>query len=118
MSDRTSSTDTSLLKRLGRWFKSGDAATGRRAATTALDVDEAREWLRGVLAARLELPPEQIDTARNFEEYGLDSRTAVGVSGELEEWLGKPLSPTLLWDCPSIDAVAAYLAEAPEATSG
>jgi acyl carrier protein len=110
MKRHDNSVQNSLLRRLGGWLQRNGDQSATRAVDTPLGVDEVRGWLRRVLATRLDLPLEAIDTARNFEEYGLDSRTAVGVSGELEEWLGKPLSPTLLWDCPTIDAVATHLA--------
>ena len=40
----------------------------------------------------------------------LDSGEAVTVALELEEWLGRPVNPTLLWDYPSADLLARYLA--------
>lgn len=100
-----------LLSRLSQWVGGGpNAAPGQQRDTSVpLTEEEARTWLRSVLATRLKLPLEQVDCSKTFEEYGLDSRTAVGVSGELEEWLGQSISPTLLWDCPSIDAVARNL---------
>jgi acyl carrier protein len=39
----------------------------------------------------------------------MDSRQFLEVTFELEELLGRPLSTTLLWDNPSIAALAATL---------
>ena len=35
--------------------------------------------------------------------------TAVQTAGELEQWLGRPLSPVLIYDHPTIDALARFL---------
>nr|VFK27700.1 MAG: Acyl-CoA synthetase (AMP-forming)/AMP-acid ligase II [Candidatus Kentron sp. MB]VFK35522.1 MAG: Acyl-CoA synthetase (AMP-forming)/AMP-acid ligase II [Candidatus Kentron sp. MB]VFK75716.1 MAG: Acyl-CoA synthetase (AMP-forming)/AMP-acid ligase II [Candidatus Kentron sp. MB] len=53
--------------------------------------------------------PEKIDTERPFAHYGLDSIAAVGLSGELGEWLGKPLPATVVYEHPSIGALARHV---------
>jgi len=68
-------------------------------------------WLVSRLARELRVEPHEIDSRDPFSYYGLDSRTAVTLSGELEDWLGRRLSPTLLWDYPTIEALARYLAQ-------
>jgi acyl carrier protein len=45
-----------------------------------------------------------------FFDYGLDSLHAVDLSGHLEELLGRPLSPSLAWEFPTISGLAAHLA--------
>lgn len=72
---------------------------------------QLEEWLIAQLASQLNLPKQDIDPVRRLEEYGLDSLEAVALTGELEEMLGRPVDPTILWDYPSVRAVAAYLAE-------
>jgi acyl carrier protein len=67
-------------------------------------------WLAERLATLLEVSPEEIDVREPFSSYGLDSRTAVGLSGELERWLGRTLPTTLVWDFPTIELVARHLA--------
>ncbi|NUQ65793.1 MAG: acyltransferase domain-containing protein, partial [Pirellulales bacterium] len=42
--------------------------------------------------------------------YGLQSRDALELSGELEIRLGRRLSPTLLYDCPTIESLASHVA--------
>ncbi|QRK08317.1 AMP-binding protein [Archangium violaceum] len=69
-----------------------------------------RGWLVARLSERLKVGPQSIDSREPFSRYGLDSAAAVGLSGELQEWLGRPVSPTLVYDHPSIDAVALHLA--------
>jgi acyl transferase domain-containing protein/acyl carrier protein len=71
---------------------------------------ELREWLTARLAEVLALSPAEIDPSEAFSGYGLTSSDVVGVSGDLEEWLGVRLSPTLLYDYPSIEALSQHLA--------
>lgn len=72
---------------------------------------QLEEWLIEQIAAQLNVPKKEIDPVRRLEEYGLDSLEAVALTGELEELLGRPVDPTILWDYPSVRAVAAFLAE-------
>lgn len=67
-------------------------------------------WLIDKLAQILEVEANQIDVSQDFEEYGLDSAEAINLSGDLEEYLGCRLSPTLLWDYQNIEDLAKYLA--------
>jgi acyl carrier protein len=69
-------------------------------------------WLIKKVATALSLSPDQIDPRETFSSFGLDSRTAVSLSGDLERWLGRRLSPTLVWDYPTIDALAEHLGAA------
>jgi 8-amino-7-oxononanoate synthase len=67
-------------------------------------------WLIDKLSEILEIEANQIDVSQDFEEYGLDSAEAINLSGDLEDYLGCRLSPTLLWDYQNIEALAKYLA--------
>ncbi|MEW2275647.1 MULTISPECIES: acyl carrier protein [Streptomyces] len=69
-----------------------------------------RQWLVDYLVVHVEIPREDIDTAKTFEAYGLDSRVAVQVSGALEKVVERRLSPGLLYEYQSIDALSEYLA--------
>lgn len=71
-------------------------------------------WLIDKIADSLEVKPHEIDVAQDFADYGLDSVEAINISGELENYLGCRLSPTLLWDYQNIEALAEYLATQPE----
>ncbi|MFO1518605.1 MAG: AMP-binding protein [bacterium] len=74
-----------------------------------------QKWLVDRLAQSLSINPQQIDVKQTFLRYGLDSKEAVNLSGELEAWLGMSLPPTLLWKYPTIEALSTYLAEMKEA---
>ncbi|MDJ0661418.1 MAG: acyl carrier protein [Crocosphaera sp.] len=74
---------------------------------------EIETWLISYLAKLLEVDPSTIDVTNTFESYGLDSSAAVGLSGDLQEWLGTDLDPTLLFDYPTIETLSRYLADNP-----
>ncbi|RKH60321.1 non-ribosomal peptide synthase/polyketide synthase, partial [Corallococcus aberystwythensis] len=80
--------------------------------TPVLTAQDIQAWLTARLAERLGLPPEQIDLREAFAGYGLGSAEAVILSGDLARWLGRPLSPTVLWEHPTPLALAAFLAGA------
>ncbi|OAN67110.1 AMP-binding protein [Sphingomonas sp. TDK1] len=88
-----------------------------RATATSRAMPKAamlRTWLVERLANLLALPTGEIDPTSPFSTFGLDSLQAVGLSGELETWLNRSLPTTLLWDYPTIAALADHLGE-PEA---
>lgn len=74
------------------------------------DVDSIQLWLARRLADLLDVSPDRIDPTQPLTDYGLDSKDAVNISGELEDQLGKPLSPTLLWKYPTLHSLAKFLA--------
>ena len=72
---------------------------------------EIQAWIASYLAQLLEINPDEVDTEIPFDQYGLDSSAAVGMTGDLEDWMGKKIDPTLLYDYPTIQALAQHLAE-------
>jgi phthiocerol/phenolphthiocerol synthesis type-I polyketide synthase D len=79
--------------------------------------EHLRRWLVEQIAETCELDEDEIDVLKPLDEYGLSSRDAVALSGELEELLDRSLPTTLLWDHPTIERLAAALATAgPTAT--
>jgi acyl carrier protein len=55
------------------------------------------------------LTPEEVDVTIPFDRYGLDSLTAVSLTGDLQDWLGVEVDPTLLYDYPTIEELVKYL---------
>jgi acyl carrier protein len=76
---------------------------------------EIQAWIVTYLAQLLEINPDEVDTTIPFDQYGLDSSAAVGMTGDLEDWMGKKIDPTLLYDYPTIVALSEHLAEEPTA---
>jgi acyl transferase domain-containing protein/acyl-CoA synthetase (AMP-forming)/AMP-acid ligase II/acyl carrier protein len=73
------------------------------------------DWLVAELAQALAIAPESIDVNQVFSAYGLSSRLAVSLVGELEDFLATnsgmavELSPTLLWQYPTVATLAAFV---------
>src|SRR5690606_9641629 len=80
--------------------------------------DMIRAWLITELADRVGAAPDEIDSREPFAAYGIPSSEAVVLSGDLGDWLGRRLSPTLLWEFPTIDALACHLAETGSPVAG
>jgi glycine C-acetyltransferase len=75
--------------------------------------DEARErirrWILERIAREVGLAAEDMDPEEPFDSYGLDSLNAVVIAGDLEDWLGRSLSSSLLYECPTAASLADYL---------
>src|SRR6185436_13651641 len=69
------------------------------------------EWLHFYLGELLDIPPENRDGSTTFERYGLDSSAAVGMTGDLAEWLGYEVDAAATFDHPSIDKLSHALAK-------
>ena len=69
-------------------------------------VEAIGDWLADRLSRRTGVAKGAIEGGRPFSYYGLGSLDAVELASELEAWLGRPVSPTLTWSYPTIDAVA------------
>jgi amino acid adenylation domain-containing protein len=67
-------------------------------------------WLKQRLGEHLGVDPGAVDAAQPFAFHGVSSLLAVQLVGSLGQWLGRPLSPTLLWDHPSPSQLAGHLA--------
>lgn len=72
---------------------------------------ELQTWMISYLAELLEIDSDDIDINIPFDSYGLDSEVAVGMTGDLENWLEKELDPTLLYNYPTIKTFTKHLAE-------
>ncbi|MFM9435327.1 phthiocerol/phenolphthiocerol synthesis type-I polyketide synthase C [Janthinobacterium sp. CG_23.3] len=88
-------------------WRDGTAAAPAPAAPVATAAAQAvRDWLKARVGEYAKRAAAEIDIHKPFAEYGIDSLTAVRLSGELEQHLGRRLAPTLLYDCPTIDLLA------------
>lgn len=76
--------------------------------------EEIVAWFGEQLSAELGVPPDEIDPTRQFASYGLDSVHAIHLATALQTWLGRELSPSLLYDYPTIELLSGHLgAETP-----
>ncbi|MFW1762810.1 acyl carrier protein [Acinetobacter calcoaceticus] len=67
------------------------------------------EIIRTLVAKEMRVEPQTLDPQQKFTSYGLDSIVALSVSGDLEDLTQLELEPTLLWDYPTINALAEYI---------
>ena len=81
-----------------------------RANRPKLSPISIQSWLIARIAAILEVSPESIDPRQPFTYYGVGSVQAVSLTGDLEVFLNRKLSPTLAWDYPTIELLANHLA--------
>ena len=92
------------LKIVQNWSRAGCPQRSQKSAV-AIQTELVQR-----LAKQLEVSPNQIDSQQSLAYYGLTSRDAVGFLVELEDWLGQNLSPTIIWDYPTIASLSQYLA--------
>ena len=85
--------------------------SSRNSNKGALTQSELTDWLVKKIADSTGVGTDQIDIDTTFADFGLDSRTAVSISAELERMLGRELPPTLIWDYPTIKEVTQFLCE-------
>jgi acyl transferase domain-containing protein/acyl-CoA synthetase (AMP-forming)/AMP-acid ligase II/thioesterase domain-containing protein len=75
---------------------------------------QRRAVLVGAVTSRVQAilrRPEPIDTGSTFGQLGLDSLGAVQVANSLSVALGRPISPTLTFNHPSVEAVSRFIEE-------
>ena len=68
-------------------------------------------WCQEYLASLLEVAPQSVDPAADFDRLGIDSALAVALLIEVEDRYGVDLAPEDLFENPNLNAVAAYLHE-------
>jgi acyl-CoA synthetase (AMP-forming)/AMP-acid ligase II/acyl carrier protein len=73
--------------------------------------ENIRPWLIAQVTRHLGMPVEEFDPQKPFSDYGLASKDAVELSGDLGDWLGTRFSPVLLWKYPSVDTLSEHLGQ-------
>jgi 3-oxoacyl-(acyl-carrier-protein) synthase/acyl carrier protein len=76
---------------------------------------EITAWLSAKVAEPLGIRSDEVDIRAPLAGFGIGSLQAVRLAAELEEWLGRKLPPTLVYDYPTIVALAGFLSgESPD----
>jgi acyl carrier protein len=68
-----------------------------------------KAWLVQRVASYARRPPETIAIDVPLADYGLDSVYALTLVGDIEDYLGLSLEPTLMWDHPDINSLSSAL---------
>ncbi|MVU79722.1 acyltransferase domain-containing protein [Nocardia sp. ET3-3] len=71
-----------------------------------MSVADLREWLRRWVADATGQPIENITVDRPMEEFGLASRDALALGGDIEELTGVVLNATIVYQHPTIGSLA------------
>jgi phthiocerol/phenolphthiocerol synthesis type-I polyketide synthase A len=72
---------------------------------------ELQAGLRAILARELQMPEAELELDRPFAELGLSSVMAMSVRRDTEQFVGIELSATMLFNYPTVAALAEYLAK-------
>jgi acyl-CoA synthetase (AMP-forming)/AMP-acid ligase II/acyl carrier protein len=95
------------------WRESAAARTDAAGAATPRSHEDVEAFLVRRLSRVLSIGVDEVDVTQPFNAFGLDSLRTLTLVGDLEDWLGHPVSPTVFWNYPTIADLAAHLAEAP-----
>lgn len=71
---------------------------------------ELADWLTTKVAGYLNVAPETIDVHTPLADCGIDSVTGLALCADLQCEQGFDVDTTIVWDYPTIDAMAAHLA--------
>lgn len=85
------------------------AQSGPDGASQPRTAEALAAWLVGHVAAYTRLPADQIDPSARLTDYGLDSVAALSLCGDIEDEFDLVVEPTVAWDHPTVEALAAYL---------
>ncbi|MFZ5894826.1 MAG: SDR family NAD(P)-dependent oxidoreductase [Myxococcota bacterium] len=86
------------------------ANTGKPSGAAALASERIVEWLTAWIAKHSGVRATTIARDEPFVAFGLASVDVVRLATDLEQWLGRRLSPVLPYQYPTIQTLAAHLA--------
>jgi acyl carrier protein len=73
-------------------------------------------WLRQYISRVLALPEKEINPNTSFNNLGLDSSSAVAMTGDLADWRGCIVDASAAYDHPSIAKLSKAVAALPQQT--
>lgn len=74
-------------------------------------VEEITAWLVAEVAKLARVEPQAIDPHEPLTSYLTDSRDALNLAADFQDWLGVELSAYVIWDHPTIAALADHVAK-------
>jgi polyketide synthase 13 len=100
-----------MVEQDGAQDSSVDVSATADASGVDMSVAQLREWLRNWIADATGQPATTITDDRPMEEFGLASRDAVALSGDIEDLLGITLTATVAYQHPTIASLATRIIE-------
>lgn len=76
-----------------------------------IDSSAIQSWLVSEIEDLLSVDAQELAVDEPLVNYGLSSMTGMILSGDIEEWLGIRIDPSVAWEYPTIESLANYLAE-------
>lgn len=102
-----------LEPRAGNTFSKPECSHSNKGSRSRLHQTKAviHTWLVSYLSELLLVEPHEIDVQLPFEYYGMASLEVLRLTRALEDWLGRQLSLKLVYEYPTVEVLARYLAE-------
>jgi phosphopantetheine binding protein len=76
----------------------------------AVEYQELVNWLTMKVAGYVKLPPDAIGIDTPLADCGIDSASGLMLCADLLDEKGFDVETTIVWDYPTIEAMAVYLA--------
>ncbi len=73
------------------------------------EYQQLADWLTIKVAGYLNVPPDTIDIDTPLADCGIDSVLAMNLCADLEHEKGFAVDTTIVWDHPTIEAIATHL---------
>jgi acyl carrier protein len=74
-----------------------------------LEYQELVDWLTTKVAGYVNVPPDTIDIDAPLADCGIDSASALTLCADLLDEKGFDVETTIVWDYPTVEAIAEYL---------
>lgn len=81
----------------------------KKQAAKQLSADELEQWMVKFVATKLKISPQEIATDQEFSNMAFDSAMAMELTADLEDLLGRRISPTLVYNFSTIEQLAQHL---------
>ena len=100
------------LASVASWTREGEGGVTEPLATVPNDftADSFQHWIKQWVAAKLGRDVRSIDPRQSFDDSGMDSLSAVEFAHDLSTMIGTQIDETIVWNYPTIEALAAHLA--------
>ena len=73
------------------------------------DLEKIQNYLIKRVSEAVEINPDDMVINKTFSEYSIDSSAGIALSGDIEEEFNLKLSPTLLFEYPTVEKLSKYL---------